>query len=200
MIEPMPRSHVFLHREWDEPVTVESLIASLDESSACFDLHRVQWHESLLSADSRRLCCHFSAPDAESLRRAFREEYPAYVPDTDATPGVFDGARVFRYWPGTVHDAPGLAAADRTAGNVVVYRNFDVPVVLDELQAVEDAHAHCLELHGVRFIRSYLSLNRRHMICQYAAPDAESVRTAQRQATMPVDAVWAFQRLLPDGD
>ncbi|MEO0996661.1 MAG: nickel-binding protein [Pseudomonadota bacterium] len=196
MIEPLPRSHVFLEREWDEPVTSEWLHASLDEASPCFDLHRVRWHESFLSGDSRRVCCHFSAPDAESLRSAFREQYPAYAAAQAPMSGL-DGARVFRYWPGTIYEAPGLADADRAAANVVVSRNFDAPVVLSDLQAVEDAHGHCLRLHNVRFVRSYHSLDRRRMVCLYAAPDAESVRTAQRQATMPVDAVWAFRRLLP---
>jgi len=31
------------------------------------------------------------------------------------------------------------------------------------------------------------------MICMYHAPDAESVRLAQRQAGMPIDDVWAFE-------
>lgn len=29
------------------------------------------------------------------------------------------------------------------------------------------------------------------MVCIYAAPDAESVRSAQRQAGMPFETVWA---------
>jgi len=35
------------------------------------------------------------------------------------------------------------------------------------------------------------------MICLYHAPDAESVRLAQRQAGMPLERVWAFHAVLP---
>jgi hypothetical protein len=63
------------------------------------------------------------------------------------------------------------------------------------VQAIEDANAHCLEAHRVRFMRTFFSSDRRRMACLYLAPDAESVRIAQRQATMPVDSVVAVQRV-----
>jgi hypothetical protein len=36
------------------------------------------------------------------------------------------------------------------------------------------------------------------MLCQYRAPDVESVRLAQREAGLPVDALWAFERIAPE--
>ncbi len=58
------------------------------EQSLCFELHRVQWLETLEptalpidasidgsvdgSADSQRVLCHFRAPDAESVRQVLR--------------------------------------------------------------------------------------------------------------------------------
>jgi hypothetical protein len=50
----------------------------------------------------------------------------------------------------------------------------------------------------VKFARTFFSADRRRMVCLYQAPDAESVRLAQREAAMPLDAVWAFERLGPD--
>ena len=41
------------------------------------------------------------------------------------------------------------------------------------------------EIHRVRRVRTYLSLDRRRMFSLYQAPDAESVRVAQREANMP---------------
>ena len=48
-----------------------------------------------------------------------------------------------------------------------------------------------MELHRVTFLRTFFSLDCRRMLCLYQAPDAESVRLAQRQAGMPLERVWA---------
>ena len=35
-------------------------------------------------------------------------------------------------------------------------------------------------------------------MCLYRAPDAESVRIAQREAGMPVERVWSFRQFRPE--
>jgi len=55
---------------------------------------------------------------------------------------------------------------------------------------MEDRGASCRVQHRVRFLRTYFSADRRRMVCCYAAPDAESVRLAQRQAGVPFERVW----------
>ncbi|HSB35744.1 MAG TPA: nickel-binding protein, partial [Thermoanaerobaculia bacterium] len=56
--------------------------------------------------------------------------------------------------------------------------------------ALEDRGQWCLEAHGVRFVKTYLSRDRRRMVCLYEAADAESVRLAQEKAGMPFERVW----------
>ena len=73
---------------------------------------------------------------------------------------------------------------------VIVERTFPEPVVFGDVQALEDAHAWCLDLHGVRFLVSYFSDDRKRMICLYEAPDAEAVRRVNRQAKLPFDRAW----------
>jgi hypothetical protein len=73
---------------------------------------------------------------------------------------------------------------------VVVERAFPQPVAFGDIQAIEDRGASCLEAHGVRFLRSYFSRDRRRMICLYEAPDAEAVRLAQEKAGVPFETVW----------
>jgi hypothetical protein len=170
---------VFLERRFDPPLTPTDVLAMAGESGGCFDLYRVDWQQSFLSADGRQMICWFSGPDAESARIALREA----------------NADISVLWPGTVHDAPEPPAAEP---NVVVERSWEEPVALDDIQAIEDAGAWCLETHRVKFARTFFSTDRKRMICLYHAPDAESVRLAQRQAQMPVDVVWAFQPVRPD--
>ena len=96
-------------------------------------------------------------------------------------------------WAGTVHDSPAEGAPPADAANVAVERSFEAPVTLEEIQAIEDAGASCLEARDVAFVRTFFSRDRKRMVCLYRAPDAEAVREAQRGAKMPVDAVWSFQ-------
>ncbi len=74
---------------------------------------------------------------------------------------------------------------------VVVERSFVEPVQFDDIQALADRGAGCYEMHGVRFIRSFFSTDRRRMICLFEAPDAESVREVQRKSGVPFERVWA---------
>jgi hypothetical protein len=172
-------SDVFLDRTFEDPMDLHILKTIVADSRGCFGLHRVAWIESFLSADGMRMFCHFRAADAESVRIALRQL------DTDM--------RI--HWPGTVHDAPDVSPEDILSANIMVHRSFETPIALEEVQAIEDANAHCLDAHRVRFMRTFFSSDRRRMACLYRAPDAESVRIAQRQATMPVDSVVAVARV-----
>jgi Nickel responsive protein SCO4226-like len=169
-------THTFLERKFDEAYTPADIYAGANESVQCFDLHRVNWHGSFLNADGRSMVCWFSAVDAESIRIALRQS------DVD----------IRRLWRGTVHVAPQAAAP-----NVVVERTFDSPVEFAAIAAKATAGAGCFELHRVKHARSFFALDRKRMLCFYAAPDAESVRIAQREADMPVDRVWAFSTITP---
>lgn len=73
---------------------------------------------------------------------------------------------------------------------VMVERKFDDAASFDELQAQEDGFAWCAEQHRVTFICSYFSKDRKRMICEYEAPDAEAVRNLQRTASMPFERIW----------
>ena len=173
---------VFMERHFDRPVSVADLLVQFASASTCFDVHRISWQASLLSTDGQHSVCHFNAIDAETLRIAVRQ--------VDTTVGSI--------WPGTVHLAAGVAAAEQASANVIVSRRFEEPVTLDSVQAIEDAGAWCLEAHNVRFLRTFFSRDRMRMICLYRAPDAESVRLAQRQAGMPVERVWRFTQMAPE--
>jgi hypothetical protein len=74
--------------------------------------------------------------------------------------------------------------------HVIVERTFDQPFNFEDLQAAEHRASWCLDQYRVRFLRSYFSGDRKRMICVYEAPDAESVRHANRQAGLPFDSIW----------
>jgi hypothetical protein len=51
----------------------------------------------------------------------------------------------------------------------------------------------CLEVRSGAWRRSSLSSDRLRMVCEFEAPDAESVREACRAASIPFERVWAAQ-------
>lgn len=168
---------MFLERTFDPPLTVDDVLTGSRKTAWCFELHNVTWHGSFLGAGGRKMLCWFSAIDAESTRMALRKAQA--------------DARVL--WAGTVHDG-----SESAEPNVLVERRFETPVELKDIQAIEDAGASCLQTHRVRFARTFFANDRKRMLCLYQAPDAEAVRVAQREAGMPVEAVWAFQRVGPE--
>lgn len=76
---------------------------------------------------------------------------------------------------------------------VLVERSFPKPVTFEEIQALEDTAAWCLELHDVTFKFSYFSLDKTRMVCVYDAPDAEAVRKSQETGKLPFDRVWSAE-------
>jgi hypothetical protein len=172
---------VVVERDFKSPTSAAGLQDTVASGQWCLNLYRIRPSAHFLSADGMRCACIFDAPDAEAMRSAVRNM-------TTSAPK--------RLWPATVHLAPGsrntipaLVKGDRTF--VVVERSFPQAVIFDDLQAIEDKGAACLDLYKVRFERSYFSHDRQRMICIYEAPDSESVRAANTQVGMPFDAVWS---------
>lgn len=175
-------SDVFYLRPMEPAVTPADVRVMAEGAGSCLNLHKVDWEQSFLAPNGERLLCWYIAPDAESARLALQQL----------------GSNMNDVWAGTIHDALGADAPTPAEANVLVERSWDEPVSIEEIQAIEEAGAWCLDTHRVTFVRTFFSRSCKRMVCLYRAPDAESVRLAQREAEMPVDRVWAFQPVRPD--
>ena len=75
--------------------------------------------------------------------------------------------------------------------HMIVETVFDPPTT-DEDRDASAAKLHpCLDGNGVRWVRSFVSKDRRRGICIFEAPDADAVRTAYRSAGVVFERVWA---------
>lgn len=72
---------------------------------------------------------------------------------------------------------------------VIGERTFAEAIDLTD-PAQAQRYAVCHARDGIRLRRSYLSPDRRRMLCVYDAPDAEAVRLAGRAADFSYDTVW----------
>ena len=81
---------------------------------------------------------------------------------------------------------------------IMVERSFAAPFTEDDFAAVSRRIGGCLDLYGVRWIRSHISTDRRRMVCEYEAPDAQSVRDVQNAAQAGYERVWPAEVMEPD--
>jgi hypothetical protein len=73
---------------------------------------------------------------------------------------------------------------------IIVERNFETPQSDADMKAVADRERPCLEVYNVAWKRCLVSDDRCRMVCEYDAPDAESVRRVQREAQAEFDRIW----------
>jgi hypothetical protein len=74
---------------------------------------------------------------------------------------------------------------------LVLEQTFEQPVTPEQLKEMATRVDRCLEAHGARWMRSYLSLDRKRMICEFEAADAEAVRESYRSAGVTFEGCWS---------
>ena len=74
---------------------------------------------------------------------------------------------------------------------IVVERSFETPQSDEDMRVVADRERPCLEAYNVNWKRSLISSDRKRMVCEYEAADAETMRRIQREAGAQFDRVWA---------
>lgn len=77
--------------------------------------------------------------------------------------------------------------------HMIVEQSFAEPLTDEAHDRAARQLDPCLAQYGARWLRSYLSTDRRRMVCEFEAPDAEAVRVAYRSAGLPFDRVWTAE-------
>lgn len=164
-------SIVVVERSFAEPAEYTALQAR--ELEPCLQRHRVRARYTLFSRDRRHMVCVYDAPDAEAVRRTQDENEMPYD----------------RVWSAQALRLPP-ATRDPRYEWVVVQRLLPHAVTLPEIEAAAADPLGCNRRHRCSLLDSVLSLDGTRMICQYSAPDAESVRNASTQGQVPFVRVW----------
>jgi len=74
--------------------------------------------------------------------------------------------------------------------HVIVERVFAEHVDVERFAALSREGASCFAMRNVRPLRTWLAADGKRMICEYLAPDAESVRVANELAGLPFERAW----------
>jgi hypothetical protein len=82
--------------------------------------------------------------------------------------------------------------------HVIVEYAFDPPATEEELDRIAEQLDPCLEGRDVRFVQSFVSLDRRRRICVFEAADAETVRSSYRSASVVFERIWPAEHITAD--
>jgi len=74
---------------------------------------------------------------------------------------------------------------------VMVEQIFSEPLTDERYAQFAKQLDPCIAMRNGAWRRSALSKDRRHVICEFEAPDAESVREAYRLSAVPYEKIWA---------
>lgn len=171
---------VVIERRFEKPVSLDFLAHADRSARWCLDAHGCRLLMQSLTTDGLSSLCVYEAPDAEALRRVSKQVGVSPPPAIWAAAVHYDPSDPR---PGATELKPG------ENGFAVVDRAFDAPMEYAEVRARRAEKSSCLTMHGVRFLRSYLSLDGRRLACVYAAPDVEAVRSAVRMTGLAYDFV-----------
>jgi hypothetical protein len=73
---------------------------------------------------------------------------------------------------------------------LLVDYDHDPPVSDEALAQMAKRLDPCLEARGIRHLRSWVSTDRKRGLCEFEAPDAESLREAYHSAQVKFLRVW----------
>jgi len=76
---------------------------------------------------------------------------------------------------------------------VVMEMAFDPPLTDEEHAQIGKRIDRCAEIRSARWMRSYLSTDRKRMFCEFEAADVESVRDAYRSAGVEFVRAWGAE-------
>jgi hypothetical protein len=163
----------------EQPITKELLKDADERIFPCFTARNVTWRYSLLSLDSHRMICTFDAPDAESVRDAYRR---AGLPPRPV-------------WTGDLIQLTAQPQRSSTLRHVI---EGTYPP-LSEADWNEISHKllhYCAECE-IEWLQSYLSLDRTRVIYELNAADIQPIQANLNQFGISCDRIWSAEILSP---
>ncbi len=76
---------------------------------------------------------------------------------------------------------------------IIMEQTFETPLSDEQMSRMAKRLDECLDLRNGAWARSYVARDRKRMVCEFVAPDAESVREALRSGNIPFDRVWSSE-------
>lgn len=170
---------VIVETLFDQPITEEVMQANDERALPCLKARDAHWCYSLLSTNRCRMICTFDAPDAESVRDAYRRAEVEFG----------------QIWTAEILKSESVPSRDETRLKVI--EGTYPPLMIDDWNEFNQKMLACYVERGVEWLHSFVSLDRRRVICEVNAPDAEAIRETYRKLGIPFERVWSAKILKP---
>ncbi|MEO0373912.1 DUF4242 domain-containing protein [Acaryochloris thomasi] len=80
---------------------------------------------------------------------------------------------------------------------VLVEKHFDPPITPEKWDRDVAIGIPCHTAHNVHWVRSMMGCDRTQVICEFEAPDAETVQRSFRKAGLPFVRIWTVDLITP---
>lgn len=80
---------------------------------------------------------------------------------------------------------------------VLVEKHFDPPITQEKWDRDVSIGIPCHEAHNVHWVRSMMARDRSQVICEFEAPDTDTVQRSFRKAGLPFVRIWTVDILEP---
>ncbi|NJL66502.1 MAG: DUF4242 domain-containing protein [Oscillatoriales cyanobacterium RU_3_3] len=162
----------------DRPIVPEILQDEYVRKLPCFEVRNARWQYSLLSVDRDRMICTFEAPDAESVRQAYRQANADF------------GKKI---WTAGVIDSENISPL----GNEAILQVFEATYPNGFTDADWNEILMCEREGAIELVGSYISLDKTRVLCELKASDAAAIREVYSKAGIKCDRVWSAEVLQP---
>jgi hypothetical protein len=84
--------------------------------------------------------------------------------------------------------------------HIVIECEYDTPFDKKTWFETDQRLLPCLESYGAKWLRSQISIDGKHTLCEFEAPDAEAVRAAYRKSGVAFKRAWIAEVIDPSHD
>lgn len=163
----------------EQPLTDEALQEADSRALPCLQARNARWCYSLLSSNRQRMICTFEAPDVESVRVAYRKARVEFN----------------RMWAAEMLVPEGATPMWNEPALKVLESSYPDGLTDQQWQEASQLMLPCYAERKIEWLRSYVSLDRTRVVCEFNAPDAEVIREAHHKFGVAFDRVWSAQLL-----
>jgi hypothetical protein len=78
---------------------------------------------------------------------------------------------------------------------ILVENSYEPPISREAFVQGDEGLHKCMDVRGIRWVRSFLSPDGTRSVCHFEADDAETVREAFRSSGVPFGRVWAAEMI-----
>lgn len=182
-------SLVIVETASEQPLTDAYLEEADRIGLPCLQAHGVTWRYSLLSKDRDQMICIFDAPDAASVRNSYAKL----------------GIQKRAIWAGELIQPKGTQPSPDWAECYVIEAHYP-SLGEEEWNKVEQNFSQFFMESGMKWLHSYVSLDRTRVVYELDALDAETIQNAHHRFGIPygsygvapgANRIWSAQLLIP---